>query len=61
MQCKYGDPTCPCQDGDLCHYEGDRPMNVSPEFVRFALVREFERRMIRRAKHRRKMHALYKA
>jgi hypothetical protein len=21
-KCKYGDPTCPCQDGDLCHYEG---------------------------------------
>lgn len=20
--CKYGDPTCPCPDGDLCHYEG---------------------------------------
>jgi hypothetical protein len=20
--CKYGDPTCPCQDGDMCHYEG---------------------------------------
>lgn len=20
--CKHGDPTCPCQDGDLCHYEG---------------------------------------
>ena len=24
--CKYGDPTCPCQDGDPCHYEGDNPM-----------------------------------
>lgn len=21
--CKYGDPLCPCPDGDLCHYEGD--------------------------------------
>ena len=20
--CRYGDPFCPCQDGDLCHYEG---------------------------------------
>ena len=20
--CPGGDPTCPCQDGDLCHYEG---------------------------------------
>lgn len=19
--CPYGDPTCPCQDGDPCHYE----------------------------------------
>jgi hypothetical protein len=23
--CKYGDPTCPCQDGDMCHYEGEDP------------------------------------
>jgi hypothetical protein len=21
--CPHGDPTCPCQDGDLCHYEAD--------------------------------------
>jgi hypothetical protein len=20
--CKYGDPFCPCPDGDMCHYEG---------------------------------------
>lgn len=20
-ECEYGDPTCPCQDGDSCHYE----------------------------------------
>ena len=20
--CPHGDPYCPCQDGDLCHYEG---------------------------------------
>ena len=20
--CKYGDSTCPCPDGDMCHYEG---------------------------------------
>jgi hypothetical protein len=20
--CKYGDPNCPCPDGDPCHYEG---------------------------------------
>lgn len=24
--CKYGDPLCPCQDGDACHYEGENPM-----------------------------------
>lgn len=24
--CPHGDLTCPCQDGDLCHYEGDDPM-----------------------------------
>lgn len=35
MTCKYGDPTCPCQDGDACHYEGPEPvMNVPPEHVR---------------------------
>ena len=32
--CKYGDPTCPCQDGDICHYEGENPMSVPPEYVR---------------------------
>lgn len=27
MPCPHGDPTCPCQDGDACHYEtyGDSP------------------------------------
>lgn len=20
MPCPHGDPTCPCQDGDACHY-----------------------------------------
>lgn len=24
--CPHGDQTCPCQDGDICHYEGDNPM-----------------------------------
>lgn len=24
--CPHGDPTCPCQDGDVCHYEGPDPM-----------------------------------
>ncbi len=40
MVCKYGDPICPCQDGDPCHYEphGDTPaMHVSPECVRNAI------------------------
>jgi hypothetical protein len=23
--CPHGDETCPCQDGDLCHYEGPDP------------------------------------
>lgn len=25
--CPHGDPCCPCQDGDTCHYEpsGDTP------------------------------------
>ena len=29
-KCKYGDPMCPCQDGDACHYEGDNPMTPPP-------------------------------
>jgi hypothetical protein len=24
--CPHGDVTCPCQDGDPCHYEGPNPM-----------------------------------
>lgn len=31
--CKYGDALCPCQDGDMCHYEGVNPMRAV-EFVR---------------------------
>jgi hypothetical protein len=27
-ECKYGDPFCPCQDGDTCHYEGNNPMTA---------------------------------
>lgn len=23
LPCPHGDPACPCQDGDLCHYEDD--------------------------------------
>ena len=26
VACRYGDMTCPCQDGLLCHYEGPNPM-----------------------------------
>lgn len=26
LACRYGDPICPCQDGDMCHYEGPDPM-----------------------------------
>lgn len=36
--CFYGDPTCPCQDGDACHYEGADPMAVRPEYVRSAIA-----------------------
>ena len=32
--CKYLDPTCPCQDGDTCHYEGDNPWSVPSDRVR---------------------------
>jgi hypothetical protein len=24
-KCKYGDPFCPCQDGDTCHYKDENP------------------------------------
>jgi len=27
-KCRGNDPFCPCQDGDLCHYEGENPMAV---------------------------------
>lgn len=29
-RCKYGDPACPCNDGDQCNYEGENPM-VPPD------------------------------
>ena len=29
--CKYGDPTCPCADGDTCHYEGQNPWPAPPK------------------------------
>ena len=25
-RCPHGDETCPCQDGDQCHYDGENPM-----------------------------------
>ncbi len=28
--CAYGDPTCPCQDGDDCHYEWDKKRKTPP-------------------------------
>lgn len=34
--CKYGDPSCPCQDGDSCHYEGNNPW-TPPAVYDFAL------------------------
>ena len=37
IACNYGDPTCPCQGGDPCHYEGENPMLVPPEYVRQAI------------------------
>jgi hypothetical protein len=33
-KCKYGDALCPCQDGDMCHYEGQNPMKPPVEFER---------------------------
>ena len=37
-KCKYGDPMCPCQDGDACHYEGDNPMTPPPIKARIAAL-----------------------
>ena len=39
--CKYGDPLCPCQDGDMCHYGGRYPIPLRPELAT-ALVEEIE-------------------
>lgn len=35
-ECPYGDPTCPCRDGDACHYEwaGDTPPWPHPKHAR---------------------------
>ena len=40
--CKYGDPFCPCQDGDMCHYEGPNPM-TPPNATRQRKLAEMER------------------
>lgn len=34
--CRYGDATCPCQDGDSCHYEGPDAMEPPSEIDRLA-------------------------
>lgn len=36
--CKYGDPTCPCQDGDMCNYEGPNPMTPPTPLLRVYMV-----------------------
>jgi hypothetical protein len=28
-ECPHGDPCCPCQDGDTCHYEDDTESGTS--------------------------------
>jgi len=33
--CTYGSKTCPCQDGDPCHYEGENPMTPSIVYLWF--------------------------
>lgn len=50
IRCAYGDPLCPCQDGDPCHYTGRNPMiRVSdPETMAIlaTVARNIERRAI---------------
>jgi hypothetical protein len=29
--CRGNDPTCPCHDGDACHYRGENPMKTPDE------------------------------
>jgi hypothetical protein len=31
--CPFGDPYCPCQDGDPCHYEGEDAMDAPLEWT----------------------------
>jgi len=43
--CKYGDPTCPCQDGDMCHYKAGwvtKAMPVPAEYADAALAKKDE-------------------
>ncbi len=30
--CEFGDVTCPCQDGDACHYTGDAPLELPTRY-----------------------------
>ena len=30
LRCWMQDPTCPCNDGDLCHYEADETTPAFP-------------------------------
>jgi|APGre2960657468_1045069.scaffolds.fasta_scaffold02209_6 hypothetical protein len=41
--CKYHDKTCPCQDGDACHYEdcGDTKA-MDPRYVLLARIAALE-------------------
>jgi hypothetical protein len=31
--CPHGDPYCPCQDNDECHYEGKHPMQCPTTLI----------------------------
>jgi hypothetical protein len=34
--CPKGDPFCPCPDGDQCHYAGENPMTMEPQYQKLA-------------------------
>jgi len=38
MSCIGGDPTCPCQDGDACHYRGPNAWPAPPWFRRLLML-----------------------
>lgn len=46
-KCKYGDPACPCNDGDECNYEGENPMLPPDGVVRVTICND-ELRIIRK-------------